>query len=155
MQVRPAIPTDAERMSRVLAEIIAVTGKDRAHDPASVLSRYITYPTRVACSVAVDEHGDILGFQSLKKAEVGNSYDTPVGWGIIGTHIRPSAHRRGVGKALFAQSKAAAVVAGLPKIDAYIGADSPAALAYYDAMGFVTYRETETIIRKAFDCDLP
>lgn len=135
-------------MGRVLRDIIAETGRDRPNDPATVIARYIANPASIRCTVAVDETGEVVGFQSLIRAMPGNPYDVPEGWGIIGTHISPNAHRRGVGKLLFAVSREAARQAGLTMIDAYIGADNPGALGYYEAMGFRTYREPDGIVQK-------
>ncbi|MEP7004511.1 MAG: GNAT family N-acetyltransferase [Sphingomonas bacterium] len=148
METRVASLDDAEGISRVLREIIAQTGRERPNDTAFATSHYIANPTIIRCTVAVDETGRVVGFQSLKKAEADNRYDVPEGWGIIGTHISPRAHRQGVGKMLFASSMEAAEQAGLEKIDAYIGADNPSGLGYYEAMGFRTYREPDGIIQK-------
>ena len=138
-------------MSLVLREIIEHTGRQRPHDVAFVMGRYIADPTSICCTVAIDEAGDIVGFQSLKKAAAGNPYDTPEGWGIIGTHISPRVHRQGVGKMLFAATAEAARRAHLEKIDAYIGADNPSGLTYYEAMGFRTYRTPDGIVQKVLE----
>jgi ribosomal protein S18 acetylase RimI-like enzyme len=90
-----------------------------------------------------------LGFQSLLRAAAGNRYDVPVGWGIIGTHIGPRAQRRGVGSALFAASREAALAARLTRIDATIAADNATGLGYYEAMGFRTYRAGGTGAKSA------
>ncbi len=137
-------------MSQVLRKIIALTGRSRPHDPAFTLSHYITAADGILCSVAVDDDG-VMGFQSLKRAVAGNRYNLPEGWGIIGTHIAPRAHRRGVGKALFARSLNAASEAGLTRIDATIGADNAMGLRYYEAMGFRTYREGDGIVQKLLE----
>lgn len=150
MQIRAATPADADEMSRVLREIVAVNGRDRPSDPPFVLAHYIDHPDRIQCSVAVDHDGRILGFQSLKRASAGNRYGVAQGWGIIGTHVSPAAARRGVGAALFEASRTAAARARLPMIDATIGKDNTAALAYYEAMGFRSYRQTDTAVCKAF-----
>ncbi|WP_343525385.1 GNAT family N-acetyltransferase [Sphingomonas sp.] len=147
MHIRPADDRDAPGMSGVLLDIIALTGRMRPHDEAFVRSHYITNPDSIWCSIALDDDG-MLGFQSLVRATPGNRYGVPQGWGIIGTHIRPRAHRRGVGTALFAASHHAAVQAGLSSIDASIGADNPMGLRYYEAMGFRTYREGDGIVQK-------
>lgn len=137
-------------MSKLLREIIEQTGRDRPNDEAFVTRQYLANPASIRCTVAVDGAGDVLGFQSLVRAEVGNCYDVPEGWGIIGTHISPRAHRQGTGKMLFRSSREAAELAGLNKIDAYIGADNPSGLRYYGAMGFLTYREPEGIVQKVY-----
>ncbi|MGW8192420.1 N-acetyltransferase family protein [Sphingomonas hankookensis] len=153
MHTRPASIDDASSLSRILREIIARTGRDRPHDEAFVLRQYLTNTASILCTVAVDATGEILGFQSLVRAKAGNRYDVPPGWGIIGTHIHPSAHRQGVGAALFRASRAAAQAAGLTKIDAYIGADNAGALRYYEALGFRTYRTPEGIVQKVCTLD--
>jgi L-amino acid N-acyltransferase YncA len=153
MDIRPATPADAAGMSRVLAEIVAATGRERPTDPAFVLARYVGNPAGIRCSVALDAAGEVLGFQSLIRAVAGNAYDVPEGWGIIGTHISPRAHRKGVGTALFLASRQAAREAGLDRIDAAIGAANAGALRYYEALGFRTYRERNDVIQKAFTVD--
>lgn len=142
--------SDAERMSALLKELTA-SGKRRSPDTEDfVRAHYIESPWKIRCSVA--EKGEtILGFQSLIRAEVGNKSGVEPGWGIIGTHIRPSAARRGVGRALFAISREAARAASIEKIDASIASDNPEALAYYEAMGFRTYRTPEGLVCKCFD----
>lgn len=152
MKTRAASANDAEGMGQVLREIIEHTGRQRRNDVEFVMGRYIADPTSVRCTVAIDGSGNIVGFQSLKKAVAGNAYDTPEGWGIIGTHVSPKVHRQGVGRLLFSATREAALQAGLKKIDAYIGADNPSGLKYYDALGFQTYRTPEGIVQKV--CDL-
>lgn len=150
MRTRDASTGDADAMSRVLREIVALSGRERPSDADFVARHYIANSASIRCTVAVDEAGDVLGFQSLVRAEAGNRYDVPEGWGIIGTHISPRAHRRGIGTALFAASRAAAERAGIEKIDAYIGANNPSGLRYYEAMGFRTYREPDGIVQKVY-----
>jgi L-amino acid N-acyltransferase YncA len=149
--VREAQAADAEAMSEVLQELIAAGRRTRAGDTAFVLSHYLRHRQRLHCFVAVDDAEQVLGFQSLKRAHEGNPYGTPVGWGIIGTHVRPSAARSGVGSALFRASLEGARSAGLPMIEAYIGEENSAALAYYEALGFRTYRHADGIICKSFE----
>jgi L-amino acid N-acyltransferase YncA len=151
MKTRAASADDAEGMGQVLREIIDHTGRQRPSDVEFIMGRYIADPTSIRYTVAIDDAGNIVGFQSLKKAVAGNPYGTPEGWGIIGTHISPKMHRRGVGKLLFSATRDAALRAGLKKIDAYIGADNLSGLRYYDAMGFQTYRTPEGIVQKVRD----
>ncbi|MEM1273825.1 MAG: GNAT family N-acetyltransferase [Pseudomonadota bacterium] len=94
-------------MSGLLKDLTA-SGKRKSPDnEAFVRAHYIEDPRKIRCSVA-EENGVILGFQSLIRADAGNTYGVEPGWGIIGTHIRPSAARQGVGRALFAVSLKAA-----------------------------------------------
>jgi ribosomal protein S18 acetylase RimI-like enzyme len=150
IRIRDAVLGDVEQMSGFLKELTA-SGKRRSPDSeAFVRANYIEDPGKVRCSVA-EQNGMVLGFQSLKRAEAGNIWGVQTGGGIIGTHIRPAAARRGVGRALFAVSCKAAEGASIEKIDASIAGDNPEALAYYEAMGFRTYRTSDDLICKCFD----
>jgi len=150
VEIRDASASDAEALSHLLQELIAAGKRSTAGDPAFVLSHYIQHPDRLHCVLAVEIDRKILGFQSLKRAHEGNPYDTPVGWGIIGTHIRPTAARNGIGSRLFTTTLSAAQQAGLPAIEAYIGERNMPALAFYEALGFRECRRSEGIICKAF-----
>lgn len=150
MKIRDAVFGDVKQMSAFLKELTA-SGKRRSPDDEGfVRDHYIDDPNKIRCSVAV-ESGVVLGFQSLTQADADNDSDVAPGWGIIGTHIRPSAARRGVGRALFEVSRKAAESALIAHIDATIAEDNPEALSYYEAMGFRTYRTPEGLICKKFD----
>jgi len=151
MNIRPATPDDADGIAAVLKDLVAAGKRTSQSDADFVLSHYITHPDSIECSVAVDEKGKILGIQSLRHAVIDNAYDVEPGWGIIGTHIHPSAARRGIGKALFRVTLAAAKSAKLPAIDATIGAQNAEGLAYYSAMGFQDYRTMDGAKCKRFD----
>lgn len=150
MNFRPARSEDSEGISRVLRNLVAAGKRKSGSDPGFVRDNYTDHPDRIQCTVAVDDDGTILGFQSLRLARDGNPFGTPTGWGIIGTHIGPTAARRGIGAQLFEATKQAAINAGITKIEACIGASNPAGLAYYEAMGFRTYASDEGAIRKAY-----
>jgi GNAT superfamily N-acetyltransferase len=151
MEVREARAADAEAMSDVLQELVAAGRRTKAGDAGFVRSHYIGHPHRLHCFVAIDGDGKLLGFQSLKRAHHGNPYGTPTGWGIIGTHVRPSAARGGVGSQLFAVTLEAARSAALPAIEAYIGEENAPALAYYEALGFRTCRRPQGIVCKSYE----
>ncbi|RLK00608.1 GNAT family N-acetyltransferase [Ruegeria conchae] len=148
--IREAVEADADGIAKVLTELVAAGKRSKDSNAAFALGHYISDPERIRCSVAVTPNGEILGFQSLKLATENNPYEVAVGWGIIGTHIRPSAARRGVGRALFESTLEAARYKGLPAIDATIGAANPEGLGYYEAMGFREYRRMEGAICKIF-----
>ncbi len=150
IEIRPATPDDAAAMAEVQAGIFTARGTGLHGDTAWTRARYIDHPDSLACTLAV-EAGVVLGFQSLKRAVAGNAYDVPEGWGIIGTHISLAVGRRGIGRALFAENLAAATTASLTAIDATIGADNTGALAYYEAMGFRTWRTLEGSVGKRLD----
>ncbi len=150
MKIRSAKLDDAAGMAAVQNEIFAAGLRKAPTDIDTVLANYLQHTDRIECSIAEDENGRILGFQSLRYAQADNPYDVAEGWGIIGTHVSPHAARRGVGSALFAATRKAAEVRGLKNIDASIGADNLLGQNYYDAMGFTTYRQPEGLVCKVY-----
>jgi GNAT superfamily N-acetyltransferase len=150
MRIRAAQPSDATAMSEMLQRLVAAGKRTSRADEGFVLQTYITDPHRIVCSLAEDETGQLLGFQSMKLATDGNPYGTPTGWGIIGTHVSPLAARRGVGSGLFEVTRKAAVEAGIPRIEAFIGATNIEGQNYYEKMGFRTYRTTESAVCKCY-----
>ncbi|MFJ1308558.1 GNAT family N-acetyltransferase [Agrobacterium sp. P15N1-A] len=137
-------------MAAVQNEIFSSGLRKAPTDITAVLENYIQHADRIECSVAEDDDGRILGFQSLRYARTGNPYGVAEGWGIIGTHVSPQAARRGVGSALFAATRRAAEARGIQNIDASIGADNMLGQSYYDAMGFTTYRQPEGLVCKVY-----
>jgi ribosomal protein S18 acetylase RimI-like enzyme len=150
VEIRTAVETDAPAMSAMLMQLVAAGKRTLPADEAFVLSNYIAPLGGIRCSLAFDNTGTLLGLQSLKTAFEGNPYDIPVGWGIIGTHVSPLAGRRGVGSRLFEATREAAREAGLENIEAFIGATNVEGQAYYETMGFRTYRITERAICKRY-----
>ncbi|CUX14913.1 Sortase-like acyltransferase [Agrobacterium deltaense Zutra 3/1] len=150
MKIRPAKVDDATGMAAVQNEIFSAGLRKAPTDITAVLENYIQHADRIECSVAEDDDGRILGFQSLRYARTGNPYGVAEGWGIIGTHVSPQAARRGVGSALFAATRRAAEARGIQNIDATIGADNMLGQSYYDAMGFTTYRQPEGLVCKVY-----
>ena len=148
MMIRPATLSDAPAISVLLQELVVAGKRTSRADEAFVQAHYIE--GGILCSVA-EEGDEILGLQSLKRAEAGNPYGTPEGWGIIGTHVSPRSARKGVGRGLFAASLAAAEAAGLPAIEAYIQRSNAEGQGYYAAMGFTPWREDETAIARRYD----
>ena len=101
-------------------------------------ARYIDHAARLACPVAIDATGVLVGFQ-IAETRLGRAtpMTCPAGWGIIGTHISPDAARRGVGRALVCREPGRGRRRpGWSVIDATIGAANADGLAYYAAMGF-------------------
>lgn len=150
MKIRPAQLADSEGMSIVLREILIAWKSERPCSIEHVSTFYVEHPNRIECSVAESDMGEILGFQSLKRAANRNDWGVPPGWGIIGTYVKLGAGRQGIGKALFAATREAAQRAKLPSIDATIGEDNHLGLAYYEAMGFRTYRRQPGMICKSY-----
>ncbi|WP_312991103.1 GNAT family N-acetyltransferase [Rhizobium populisoli] len=130
MKIRTAERGDAAAISEMLQLLVAAGKRKSPADEAYVLSHYVERPGSIRCSLAVDDDGSLLGFQSLVMATEDNPYGTPVGWGIIGTHVSPLAARRGVGSRLFEVTSVAAADAGLEAIEAFIGESNLEAQAY-------------------------
>ena len=151
MTIRSAVDADTCGMSEVLNQILAASGRSDRRDKSYALERYVSHQARIACFVFVEAGPDVLGFQSLKMAWVGNPYGVTPGWGIIGTHIRPQAARRGVGIALFERTLQAARDARIPAIDATIGSNNEPGLSFYEKLGFRSYRRFEDCICKAYE----
>jgi L-amino acid N-acyltransferase YncA len=150
MRIRQAVMGDAVEISGFLGQLVSLGKRKSPSDPDFVRAHYIAHSDNIQCVVAEDADGTILGLQVLKVATEGNSYGVTVGWGIIGTHVKPDAARRGVGKTLFAVTREAAMDAGLKKIDATIAASNSGGLSYYDAVGFHTYRTPKGRVCKWF-----
>lgn len=151
MKVREAVLGDAEEISGFLQELAALGKRSLPSDAAYVGSHYIAHADNIRCSVVEDVDGTLLGLQILKRASEGNAYGVTPGWGIIGTHVCPSAGRRGVGRALFAATLEAAQRARLERIDATIGAANPEGLGYYEAIGFRTYKTSVNSVSKCLE----
>ena len=98
VQIRRATLEDAEGIAVVINALFAAGLRGLDGDADWVRQRYLADPNSLLAQVAEAEDGRILGLQSLKLATAGNPYDTPIGWGIIGTHISPDAHRLGLGR---------------------------------------------------------
>ncbi|MBO6897594.1 MAG: GNAT family N-acetyltransferase [Shimia sp.] len=151
MIIREARAEDAAEVSAFLQALVVLGKRRLPADEDFVRDVYIGHADNIACSVAEDADGSLLGIQILLRATEGNPYCVAPGWGIIGTHVNPKAARRGVGRKLFATTRAAAETAGLQRIEATIGAQSPGALAYYDSMGFETVARDDEKVRKVFE----
>ena len=150
METRQAVMSDAPEINVFLQELTALGKRTMPSDQDYVRTHYVAHPDSIRCTVAQAEDGTLLGMQILKTAYKDNDYGVTPGWGIIGTHVSPKAARRGVGKALFMATHAAAIDAGLEKIDATIGATNVDGLAYYDAIGFRTYRTPDGKVCKCY-----
>ena len=137
LAIRPAHCEDIEGMRALLNEIIRVGGTTAITSelsPDEMRAWFISGEAVVACFVAVDSDGAIVGFQSLSK------YDSlPAGWVDIATFASRSHHKSGVGSALFARTREAATKLGFAAINATIRVVNEGGLAYYGRMGFATY----------------
>ena len=148
--IRPATDADAVSISAMLHALTVIGKRSLPSDVLWVRKNYVSHPDKISCVIATEPGGNITGLQILRLARPDTPYGTPTGWAAIGTHVHPYAARQGIGKALFSATLEAAQEAGIPAIDAKIGAQNADGLAYYGAMGFQTHPEFDDPGRKAF-----
>jgi L-amino acid N-acyltransferase YncA len=137
VRVVPAAVDDAVELCDLINAIIArggTTAYQVPFTPDSFLPYYITGTHVISCFKAIDEDGRALGFQGLGHADY-----VPSEWGDIGTFTRIDTVQRGVGTALFQETKCIATAKRIPTLSAIIRADNAGGLAYYTKLGFVTY----------------
>lgn len=137
---RAAQTGDLPDLCTLINEII-VLGGTTAHqtpfEPARMTRLYLEAPGKIAVTVALAED-EVVGMQSLIWPS-SEGHPFPQGWAIIASFVRPDMAGKGVGRALFAATSAAARKAGVTVIDATIRADNTGGLAYYQALGFADY----------------
>ena len=112
-EIRAGRPDDIPSLIEMLEALVASGKRSLPADEAYARPRYIE--AGISSRVAVED-GRILGVQALHPGPE----DRPGRWGIIGTHVHPLAHGRGIGRALFAATLAAAQDAGIERIEAGI-----------------------------------
>jgi len=138
-RIRPGRSDDAPPLTRLLNEIIAAggtTAMEEALTEDGFAAYFLTGPDVLCCHVAeLNATGEPVGFQA-----VCHYPDLPAGWGDIATFARRAPKLPGIGTALFPRTVAAAGSRSLIAINAAIRADNTGGLAYYDKMGFRTYR---------------
>ena len=147
--IRPAQPEDVPAMSAMLYALRDAGKRTRPCDQNFVLDSYVSSPHHVSCYIAVDG-AEVLGLQSLTHAYAGNPYGAPVGTGVIGTHVSPSAVRRGIGRGLFEMTLKAARMVSMDGIEAFIQKTNDEGHAYYGSMGFEPLREDGTALVRLF-----
>lgn len=159
---RGATASDAEAMTGILNRIIeagGTTAHQSPFDPERMRRHYISPANIVFCTVA-ELDGRVVGFQSLVWPDA-EGQPFPEGWAIIASFVDADAAGQGVGRALFAATRDAALQAGVETIDATIRADNSGGLAYYASLGFADYDVLHSVplrdgarvdrIRKRFD----
>ncbi|WGI21309.1 GNAT family N-acetyltransferase [Amylibacter sp. IMCC11727] len=136
MNVREATPADAAQMCALLNEIIEIGGTTAAEEVLSLAAFHAHYfeGEGIVSLFVAEQDGAILGFQKLNHLD-GVSQDI----GDIATFARASNKVKGVGRALFERTKAAAIEAGFSQINARIRADNVPGMGYYAAIGFAPF----------------
>ena len=143
-QIRAASLADVSPLTALLNKIIESGGTTALETPLShteFAAHFLLGPQVLSCFVAEDDASKtLLGFQSLERHR-----DLPEDWGDIATFAQPTSKQRGVGTALFAATIVRARELGLVAINATIRADNRGGLAFYEKMGFTTYRVLEAV----------
>lgn len=138
--VRAATPEDAAGIVAVVNPIIQAGRFTVLDTPLTVDEerRFIAgLPARSVFHVAaVGPGGPVVGFQVLEPFA---AYSVALAHvATVGTFVDLSLQRRGVGRALFAETAAAARRNGFEKILTYVRADNSGALSFYRRLGFRT-----------------
>ena len=149
IKLRPATSADAGVLAALLNQIIK-TGGTTAHlnpfDAPRMLNHYIAPPLAISCTLA-EFGGTIAGFQALEWSDPNwpGPDSLPADWALIASFVDADFQGRGVGKALFTKTRAAAQSAGVRCIDATIRADNQGGLAFYTSLGFTDYSRLRDI----------
>jgi len=137
LSVRPAAPGDVPALAALLNAIIragGTTAMETELTDAAFAAQFLGNRGHLACLVALAPDGAAAGFQATERRP-----DLPPGWADIATFARRADPVPGVGRALFAATRARLAALGIATINATIRADNAPGLAYYDRMGFETY----------------
>lgn len=155
MIVRQATPSDAGQMVVILNELI-LAGGTTAHGTLfteAMMSGYYIKPSRCVSSFVAEIDGLNLGFQSVEWSDpdLHDKDSLPADWASIATFVRIGQTGKGVGSALFAQTRLRAKEAGVVTIDATIRTENTGGQIFYARMGFKEYRRFPTAIGTRFD----
>jgi L-amino acid N-acyltransferase YncA len=137
--VRDVVPADAEAIVGILNPIIEArvyTAFDAPFTSETERDYIVKFPSRGVWKVSVRRSdGRVVGFQVVEPfGPYSRAFDHV---GTLGTYVDLEQRRRGIAKALFAATFEAARQKGYEKIFTFVRADNPAALATYQAQGFV------------------
>lgn len=147
LHIRIATLDDAGALCALLNEVIQIGGStayETVMDAEKFASIFLLRPAHICCHAAQLANGALVGFQFLEYShEIGGE------WASISTFARANnvANNtppvKGVGRALFPFSRDFLINTPTQFIDATIRADNNSGLAYYEKMGFRTYKTTK------------
>lgn len=153
MQVRLARADDAAGMCAVINPIIAkggTTAHQEPFTPERMIAHYIAHPRGVCCYLAEDAAG-VAGFQGLFRRDPQPDLGMGEGWAAIGSFVGLDRQGQGVGRALWAATRAHAEAQGLRHLDATIRRENTGGQRFYAGLGFRDYRESAETVSKRFD----
>jgi L-amino acid N-acyltransferase YncA len=134
--VRRGTPEDGADVARVLNEVIAEGGLTAADVPVTAESEtafVASLAPRGALFVA-EEAGRVVGFQTVEPwSRFGTSMDHVAS---AGTQVSAAARGRGVGRALWAETRRFARAQGFEKVIVQVRSGNARALRFYRGLGF-------------------
>ena len=136
--IRPVHPDDAPAIVELLNPIIAsgrYTVLDTPLTPEFERQFIANYAPRGIFNVAVrPRDGRVTGLQNIEPfANYSHAFDHV---GVIGTFVNLALLRQGIGRRLSEVTMREAREKGYEKLFSYVRADNPAALAFYQGLGF-------------------
>lgn len=141
IQIRPATALDTRQMADLLNALIAEGGTTALTRPvtgADISDWMQSAPGKSAWHVAVNDAGEVLGFQWIEPAAY-----LPDDAAEIASFVKIGRAGLGIGSALFEKTRDAARVLGYAWINANIRADNEGGLIYYQSRGFRDYDRWE------------
>jgi ribosomal protein S18 acetylase RimI-like enzyme len=138
IHVRRATPDDAAGIAHVMETVTSErihSAIDRAWSVEEERAYLASRSDRQAVFVAAEADGAIVGCQVLDFYS--HVLPSMSHVGEIGTFLLPKWRRRGVGQALFEQTRAFAKAAGYRKFVITVRGSNDAAQAFYTRLGFV------------------
>ncbi len=137
MAIRSARPDDAPGIIAVLNPIIAAGGLTIMDQPLTLEDQRAfmrRFPERGVFNVALDQRsGTVLGLQSIEPFVESDDWPDHC---EISTFIALDSLRRGIGRAITAQTLIEARAKDHRRILAHVRCDNPRALAFYQRIGF-------------------
>ena len=137
IRIRRASVDDAEGIARVMNAVVAErvhSAIDRAWNTDEQRRYLASLSSREAIHVAVDGSGEVIGVQTLDRYSP--VLESMAHVAQLGTFLMPEWRGRGVGLALFHQTKPFATSAGYRKIVIYVRASNASAQSFYKGLGF-------------------
>ena len=136
IEIRLAIPDDAESVAAIYAPIVRETHLSAEFDVPTpeemrrrIADTLLTHPWLVA-----ERDGEILGYAYAASHRSRSGYQ----WTCeVSVYIRPDQHRRGVGRALYTRLLACLRLQGFQQAIAVIALPNPPSVALHESMGFV------------------
>ncbi len=141
--IRTADENDLVQLTSIINEIIEIGGTtafEKTLSEDQFRTYYITGQNCISCLLAEDNHGLVVGFQSLSSHP-----ELPDSWADIATFARVNPKSPGVGTKLFQETLEFARCSKIEYINAKIREDNKSGLGYYSKMGFETYSVEEKV----------